>query len=212
MQTNYKMSNNKNIGSIKLVDIHTDNLFTSIMVSEMNGKLKDELHKMLWVKLHEIYQLGYRRGGKDVGGSSTGNGNFKSKQEWKDSELAKTYEEMKAKFDRLDELEEDIGELPEGAHPDERKPRAETWLQERANWQIEVEMLRNKIKEQELIIHGIEEGSESWKAEYDNCRAVLVELVVLKKNKDRYGKTEEYLTRQPLAWETAKSFLSKYQH
>lgn len=87
----------------------------------------------------------------------------KTKQEWKDSELAKTYEEMKAKFDRLDELEKQVGELPEGVHPDERKPRGETWLQERANWQSEVEALREKVKEQELIIYGLEEGCDEWK-------------------------------------------------
>lgn len=145
-------------------------------------------------------------------GGSTGNEIFKNKQEWQESEFAKTYEKMKAKFDRLDELEKDVGELPSGAHPDERKPRAETWLQERANWQIEVESLRKKIAEQEMVITGLEEGSESWKAEYDNCRAILVELVSLKKNKERYGKTEEYLSRQPFAWKSAKDFLKTYQH
>jgi hypothetical protein len=58
-------------------------------------------------------------------------------------------EEMKIKFDRLDELEKQVGELPEGAHPDERKPRAETWLQERANWEKEVKQLREYIKKLE---------------------------------------------------------------
>jgi hypothetical protein len=55
-----------------------------------------------------------------------------------------------------------IGQVEEGQHPDESLPRAESFLKERANWQSEVEALREKIKEQELIIHGLEEGAEEW--------------------------------------------------
>lgn len=66
--------------------------------------------------------------------------------------------------------------------------------------------------EKDLIIQGLEEGSELWKAEYDNCRAILTELVYLKTLKDTKGKTEEYEQRQPLVWITAKKFLEKYQH
>ena len=98
-----------------------------------------------------------------------------TKSEWQESELAKTYEEMKAKFDRLDELEK-------------------------------------RVSEQELIIQGLEEGSENWKAEYDNCRKILQELVELKRIKDQEGKTTDYTNRQPKAWEAADEFLSKYQH
>lgn len=64
----------------------------------------------------------------------------------------------------------------------------------------------------ELIVDGIMEGSEQWKAEYDNCRAILKELAELKSIKDNEGKTDEYLHRQPKAWEDAVSFLSKYTH
>lgn len=39
-------------------------------------------------------------------------------------------------------LEKLIGEPPEGSHPDEWKPRAETWHQERQNWSDEVLALR----------------------------------------------------------------------
>lgn len=42
-------------------------------------------------------------------------------------------------------LEAEVGALPEGAHPDEAKPRAETWLAERANWAAEVESLRAEV-------------------------------------------------------------------
>lgn len=66
--------------------------------------------------------------------------------------------------------------------------------------------------DKDLIIQGLEEGSELWKAEYDNCRAILTELVYLKTLKDTKGKTEEYEQRQPLVWITAKKFLEKYQH
>ena len=43
---------------------------------------------------------------------------------------------------RVAELEAERGTLPDGAHPDEAKPRAETWLAERANWTAEVERIR----------------------------------------------------------------------
>jgi hypothetical protein len=66
--------------------------------------------------------------------------------------------------------------------------------------------------EDELIIAGLEEGSENWKAEYDNCRAILSELVAVKKINDEQGKTIEYLSRQPEAWKAAKEFLINYQH
>lgn len=62
------------------------------------------------------------------------------------------------------------------------------------------------------IVYAMEEGAESWKAEYDNCRAILQALVELKDHKDLYGKTEHYQITQPKTWEAAKKFLSKYQH
>lgn len=68
------------------------------------------------------------------------------------------------------------------------------------------------MNDKDLIIQGLEEGAELWRAEYDNCRAILAELVYLKTLKDSKGKTEEYEQRQPLAWIAAKKFLEKYQH
>lgn len=109
-----------------------------------------------------------------------------------------------------------VGVLAEGVHPDEINPRAETWLKERGNWEAEVNQLRKYISEQDLIIHGITEGSENWKAEYDNCRALLQELVDLKVMKENLYKGnpdgKEYAERKPKAWEAAKAFLSTYQH
>lgn len=69
-----------------------------------------------------------------------------------------------------------------------------------------------KNDEKDLIIHGLEEGAASWKAEYDNCRSLLSELVSLKNIKDNEGKTENYLEPQPEAWEKAKIFINQYQH
>lgn len=83
--------------------------------------------------------------------------------EWKERDLGSVYERMAKDYARMDELEKQIGELPDGAHPDERKPRAETWLKERENWQSEVNNLRDKVREQELIIYGLEEGAAEWK-------------------------------------------------
>ncbi len=51
-------------------------------------------------------------------------------------------EQMKLRAD----LETLIGQPPEGSHPDEWKPRAETWHAERLNWIGEVEALRVHIE------------------------------------------------------------------
>ena len=65
--------------------------------------------------------------------------------------------------------------------------------------------------EHEAIVNGIEEGSECWKADYENCKVkfdeamrVLKELVELKNIKETSGETEDYLTRKPKAWQFAK--------
>lgn len=68
-----------------------------------------------------------------------------------------------------------------------------------------------KITETSMI-DAVYEGAEQWKEEYDMCRDILIELVNLKKLKDKDGKTEDYLKRQPLVWEAARVFLQKYQH
>lgn len=73
-------------------------------------------------------------------------------------------------------------------------------------------LLSEKGEDKDLIIQGLEEGSEQWKAEYDNCRAILQFLVELKRVKDTEGKTEYYEKNQPIAWDGAKKFLEKYQH
>jgi hypothetical protein len=87
------------------------------------------------------------------------------------------------------------------------------WLEKREGVIVLTpEELKKIISEKDLIIHGINEGSEIWKAEYNNCRVLLNELVALKELKDKEGKTNDYLFRQPLAWEQAKEFLKNYQH
>lgn len=77
------------------------------------------------------------------------------------------------------------------------------------HWQ---QLTTPELNEDELIIAGLEEGSEAWKAEYDNCRQILTVLVELKHEKDTNGKTEWYLSQQPKVWEAAKKFLENYQH
>lgn len=69
-----------------------------------------------------------------------------------------------------------------------------------------------KPQDKDLIIHGLEEGAENWKSEYDNCRALLQELVYLKSIKDIEEYKDQYESRKPKAWAAAKEFLSKYQH
>ena len=77
------------------------------------------------------------------------------------------------------------------------------------HWQ---QLTTPEINEDELIIAGLEEGSMSWKYEYDNCRALLKVLVQLKEIKDKDGKTDFYLKNQPIVWDNAKKFLESYQH
>ncbi len=45
----------------------------------------------------------------------------------------------------LAELRAQIGKAPEGSHPDEQKPRAATWHEERMHWMAEVERLKAKM-------------------------------------------------------------------
>jgi hypothetical protein len=47
------------------------------------------------------------------------------------------------------DLKAERGTLPEGAHPDEAKPRGKSWLEERANWAAEVARQADYIKELE---------------------------------------------------------------
>lgn len=66
--------------------------------------------------------------------------------------------------------------------------------------------------EKDLIIHGVEEGAEAWKSEYDNCLNILEGLVTLKDWKDRSINMDQYEKLKPLQWERAKEFLKTYQH
>jgi septal ring factor EnvC (AmiA/AmiB activator) len=70
-----------------------------------------------------------------------------------------------------------IGQVEEGMHQDEALPRAESFLKERANWQSEVEALREKIREQELIIQGMEEGAEEWRMKCSDLEHQIAQLM-----------------------------------
>lgn len=71
---------------------------------------------------------------------------------------------------------------------------------------------KNKTEEVEAMANAMAEGADLWQREYDNCRAILRQLVELKLVKEKEGKTEVYQRRQPLAWKAAIEFLDKYQH
>lgn len=64
----------------------------------------------------------------------------------------------------------------------------------------------------EAACNAMAEGADLWKQEYISARAIIKELVDLKFIKDNFGKTDEYLERQPVAWENAITFLSNFQH
>jgi len=51
----------------------------------------------------------------------------------------------RAEHDALIATRDQIGVLPDDANPDDAKPRAATWLEERANWEKEVEQLRSQL-------------------------------------------------------------------
>lgn len=82
-----------------------------------------------------------------------------------------------------------------------------------ATHRIAIYIEKNYISrpEHEGIVNGIEEGSECWKADYENCKTkldlamqALTELVELKNIKDAEGDTDDYLKRKPKAWQAAK--------
>ncbi len=93
----------------------------------------------------------------------------------------------------------------------------------RDRYETQLEEMRAEREKFKLITDGAVEGAENWKSEYDSCRAILEELVFLKKLKDEDVETiktlppdipygQIYKQRKPLAWEAAKEFLKEYQH
>jgi hypothetical protein len=71
--------------------------------------------------------------------------------------------------------------------------------------------------EHEGIVNGIEEGSECWKADYENCKfkfdlviKALKELVELKNIKETAGETEDYLKRKTKAWREARTAVEAF--
>ena len=61
----------------------------------------------------------------------------------------------------LNRLTAEVGELLPGEHPDDLKPRAGTWLEERRNWIAEIEQARKYIAE----IEPLAQQSEALRAE-----------------------------------------------
>ena len=59
---------------------------------------------------------------------------------------------------RCCELEEKIGTLKPGQHPDEINPRGETWLQERENWEAEVAQLRTALASSRALVAAKDEA------------------------------------------------------
>jgi hypothetical protein len=66
----------------------------------------------------------------------------------KEAELAVAkaqVEELRGWVERWKVAAREVGFAPEGSHPDEQKPRAETWHGERLNWIAEVNQLRAQV-------------------------------------------------------------------
>ncbi len=69
--------------------------------------------------------------------------------------------------DMLADLTELVGEPPTGSHPDEQRPRAATWHQERLNWISEVETIRTEnasLRKQVTAAEGLETALTALKA------------------------------------------------
>jgi hypothetical protein len=67
--------------------------------------------------------------------------------------------------------------------------------------------------EKDLIIQGIEEGSQQWKEEYDSARKIIEQLVEQSGILYTYGSRIEGIYQKfPELLKAAKEFLSKYQH
>jgi hypothetical protein len=58
---------------------------------------------------------------------------------------------------------------------------------------------------------GYQAGATECAGKAQGLVDALQELVNLKRIKDQFGKTDEYLNNQPLAWETAANALAKYK-
>ena len=71
--------------------------------------------------------------------------------------------------------------------------------------------LQSSLKEKDLIIHGIEEGSQQWEQEYKDCRKILQDIIEAESHQwNRSSVTNP--SQLPLVLQAAKDFLSKYQH
>jgi len=67
--------------------------------------------------------------------------------------------------------------------------------------------------EKDLIIHGLEEGSQQWEEEYDSARKIIEQLVEQSGILYTYGSRIEGIYQKfPELLKSAKEFLSKYQH
>lgn len=62
----------------------------------------------------------------------------------------------------IDEYEAEIGDPPEGSHPDEQKPRAETWHRERQNWIAQTAAMSATIAQQQKRIEAGERVVEEF--------------------------------------------------
>jgi cytochrome c556 len=71
------------------------------------------------------------------------------------------------------QLEDLIGQAPEGSHPDEQVPRAETWHAERVNWKAEVERLRTALSDRDMDVIHLGRELFDAKKERDDLRKQL---------------------------------------
>lgn len=81
-------------------------------------------------------------------------------------QIERLEEQLAAVTRERDVLARERGELPDGVHPDEAKPRAATWLAERANWIVEVESLRETLA-------ACQRERDDWRTYAELCESAM---------------------------------------
>ena len=90
-----------------------------------------------------------------------------------------------------------------GLHPDEAKPRGQTWLHERRNWEEEVQQLRNAVtheckraEENALRVIEVEEMYQNAKDDNDRADAFEEEMEKEKEVNQRYKSLIDDIIRE----------------
>jgi len=107
-----------------------------------------------------------------------------------------------------------LEKLPSSAPVQEDKSELIAYDLSFDNKSAEIKNLQKQIEENDLIIHGIEEGSAQWEKEYNDCRELLQDICNLQKVElEKPAGLMPGVGLQLInCYERARRFLEKYQH